>query len=328
MVLLPTGPARLDTQVRLPHGADPDGSCFGVDELLGALAAVDGRAVVFPLAEPDGYRAANDQMLAAAQTAEGRLGRVLPRRPYDGDAVGEVERALARGAAGIKLHPRAERFGLGDPAVRRILSVADERRLPVIVHAGWGIPSLGRDALELARTYPRAPLILAHAAIADLAWIWREAAGQRNLFFDTAWWNTADQLALFALLPPGQILFASDAPYGRTIAAASVVLRAALAAGLSAEQIAMVAGGQFERLLAGAEPLDLGRAPTLPAPGPLLERVHTLLVAAAARLTAGYPADEYLELARLACELPGGHPDAAVASSVRELRDRHAAYLI
>ena len=309
--------------------ADPDGSCFGVDELLGALAVVDGRAVVFSLAEPDGYRAANDRVLAAAQAAEGRLVAFCRVDPHDGDAVREVERALALGAAGIKLHPRAERFGLGDRAVRRILAVADERRLPVIVHAGRGIPSLGRDALELARAYPRAPLILAHAAIADLSWIWREAAGQRNLFFDTAWWNTADQLALFALVPPGQILFASDTPYGRTIAAASVVLRAALAAGLSAEQIAVVAGGQLERLLAGAEPLDLGPAPTLPAagPGPLLERVHTLLVAAAARLTAGYPADEYLELARLACELPAGHPDAAVAGSVRELLDRHAAYL-
>ncbi len=192
-----------------------------------------------------------------------------------------------------------------------------------------GDPVAGGDALELARGYPRVPLILANAAIADLAWIWREAAGQRNLFFDTAWWNTADQFALFALLPPGQILFASDTPYGRTIAAASVVLRAALPAGLTAEQIAMVAGGQLHRLLAGVEPLDLGPAPTLPAagPGPLLERVHTLLVAAAARLTAGYPADEYLELARLACELPADHPDADVAASVHDLLDRHAHYL-
>jgi hypothetical protein len=138
------GPTRLfDCHTHLGC-ADPDGSCFDVDELLGALAPVDGRAVV------------------------------------------------ARGAAVIELHPRAERFGLGDPAVRRMLAVADERRLPVIVHAGRGIPSLGRDALEVARAYPRAPLILAHAAIADLGWIWREAAGQRNLFFDTAWWNTAD----------------------------------------------------------------------------------------------------------------------------------------
>jgi hypothetical protein len=71
-----------------------------------------------------------------------------------------------------------------------------------------------------------------------------------------------------------------------------------------------------------------GPAPmtTTGGPGPLPERVHTLLVAAAGRLTAGHPADEYLELARLACELPADHPDAAAAASVRELLDRHAAF--
>jgi hypothetical protein len=308
--------------------ADPDGSCFELDELRGALEIVDGRAVVFPLAEPGSYGAANDRILAAAEAASGQLVPFCRVDPNNG-AVDEAERATARGAAGIKLHPRAEHFGLGDRGVRRIFAFADERRLPIIIHAGRGIRSLGRDALELARGHPRVPVILAHLAIADLAWIWQEGAGQHNLFFDTAWWNTADQLALFRLIPPGQILFASDTPYGRTVAAAVVVLRAALAAGLTPEQIGLVAGGQMERLLAGAEPLDLGPAPAAPiaSPGPLLERVHTLLVAAAARLTGGYPADEYLELARLACELPADHPDAPVAASVRELLDRHAAHL-
>ena len=98
--------------------------------------------------------------------------------------------------------------------------------------------------------------------------------------------------------------------------------------GLDDEQIASVVGGQLERLLAGAEPRDLGPAPmtSAPAPGPLLERVHTLLVAAAGRLTAGYPAEEYLELARLACELPADHRDPAAAVSAGELLDRYAAY--
>jgi hypothetical protein len=182
--------------------------------------------------------------------------------------------------------------------------------------------------LALAARYPDTPIILAHAAITDLAWIWREAAAHRNLFFDTAWWNVADQLALFSLVPPGQILFASDTPYGRTVAAAAVVLRVALAAGLSAAQIAGIAGGQLERLLAGQRPRNLGPATTTtpPAPGPLLERVHTLLVAAIARMTTGQGADEYLELARLACELPPGHADASIAASVLELLGRYERY--
>ena len=307
--------------------ADPDGSCFGAAELRAAIGLVDARAVVFPLAEPGSYRTANDRMLAAAEQAGGRLVPFCRVDPHDGP-LQEAERAVRLGAAGMKLHPRAERFGLADPEVGEIMAFADDRRLPVIVHAGRGIPSLGRDAVELARAYPHAPLILAHAAIADLAWIWHEAAGLRNLFFDTAWWNTADQLALFSLVPPGQILFASDTPYGRTVAAAAVVLRAAIAAGLDDDQLASVAGGQLERLLAGLTPRDLGPAPSTsaPAPGPLLERVHTLLVAAAGRLTAGYPADEYLELARLACALPPDHADAPAAASVRDLLDRYTAY--
>lgn len=307
--------------------ADPDGSCFGADELRDALRIVDGRAVVFPLAEPGSYRSANERVIRAAQD-DGRLVPFCRVDPADG-GLREAARAVELGAAGIKLHPRAERFGLADPAVRRVVAFADERRLPVIVHAGRGIPSLGRDALTLARQFPRAPIILAHLAISDLAWIWREAADRRNLFFDTAWWNTADQLALMTLIPPGQILFASDAPYGRTVASAAIVLRAALAVGLTREQIRAVAGGQLKRLLAGADPLYLGPAPMTPAPapGPLLERAHTLLVAAAARLTAGYPADEYLDLARMACALPAGHPHAATGASIRALLDRHAAHV-
>lgn len=33
-----------------------------------------------------------------------------------------------------------------------------------------------------------------------------------NLLFDTAWWNPADLLALFAQVPPGQILFGGGNP--------------------------------------------------------------------------------------------------------------------
>jgi uncharacterized protein len=47
-------------------GNDPDGSRCSPAELTEALALVGGRAVVFPLMEPAGYRGANDAVLAAA----------------------------------------------------------------------------------------------------------------------------------------------------------------------------------------------------------------------------------------------------------------------
>ena len=59
------------------------------------------------------------------------------------------------------------------------------------------------DAVDLAERYPARSVILAHAGICDLAWIWRDAADQPNLFFDTAWWNATDLLTLFCAGPAG-----------------------------------------------------------------------------------------------------------------------------
>ena len=85
-----------------------------------------------------------------------------------------------------------------------------------------------------------------------------------NLFIDTSWWNPADFVALFSLVPPGQILWASDYPYGQPLHAAAFQLRYALARrARAARQIRTIAGGQIERMLDGEEPADLG-----PPPGP------------------------------------------------------------
>ncbi len=165
---------------------------------------------------------------------------------------------LAAGGRGVKLHPRAERFDLRHPGVASVFAAAAEHRLPVIIHAGLGIPSLGCDALRLAERYPGTPLILAHLGVTDLAWIWRHLGHHPSLFFDTAWWNPADHLALFAHVPPGRILLGSDAPFGTPAAAAIVAIRCALQAGLTPTQIQAVTGGQLQHLLAGDDPADLG----------------------------------------------------------------------
>src|SRR5687768_16126490 len=114
---------------------DPDGFSLRADRLIEALELIDGRAVVFTLADPDGYREANDRILGECAESGGRLVpfcRVDPRA----DPVAEAERALAAGARGIKLHPRAEKFRLADPETAPVFELAAERRLPVIVHAG------------------------------------------------------------------------------------------------------------------------------------------------------------------------------------------------
>ncbi len=305
---------------------DPDGFKCAPGELTGVLEAADARAAVFPMHEPDGYPAANDAAVAAAAGSDGRLVafcRLDPRA----QPLAEAERALAAGAVGIKLHPRAESFALDSTDLESVFALAGERRLPVLVHAGRGIPALGRHAVGVLERHPGVRLILAHAGISDLAWIWRAVEGHPNLFFDTAWWSPSDLLALYALVPPRNILFASDAPYATPAFAATVNLRYAMQTGLSDEQIRLVFGGQLARIVAGEEPLDAGEPPG-GAPldhDPLLDRVYAFLIASIGQMLRGVEPAEMLALAGLACQVGDDAPQAAVCQAVLrllELRER------
>jgi predicted TIM-barrel fold metal-dependent hydrolase len=306
---------------------DPDGFGVTAEELLEALAIVNARAVVFTMHEPGGYPAANDRVIAEAEASGGRLVPFCRLDP-GADPVAEAERCLARGARGIKLHPRAERFTLDHPEVERVFALAGERRLPILVHAGRGIPALGRHAYELTGRFPGVRLILAHAGVSDLAWLWRHADERPNLLYDTSWWTAADLLALFSLVPPGRILLASDAPYGTPAVGFLLGMRSALQAGLGREQVECVAARQLERVLAGDDLIDAGPPPGPPATAPdlLLERVHTFLLTATSRMLTGKGGEEYLGLARLACDVGEDAPQAPVARSVAALLERLERY--
>src|SRR4051794_5200619 len=237
--------------------------------------------------EPDGYPPANDRVLAEAAASDGVLVPFCRLDPRVGGAAAaaEAERCLDAGARGIKLHPRAEQFRLEEPETEPIFAVAHERGVPVLVHAGRGIPALGSDALDLAGRYPGARIILAHAAVCDLAWIWRHAADHPNLFFDSAWWNAQDMLTLFSLVPPGQILWGSDAPYGTPLQSQITAFRCALQSGVPVDAIPSIGGAQMARLVAGEEPLYLGPAPGGGMPGDLLlSRVSSYLQTSAGRM--------------------------------------------
>jgi hypothetical protein len=302
---------------------DPDGMRQSPDELLAALELAHARGCfVFPMHEPDGYPAANDAVLAAARDSGGLLVSFCRVNPHE-DALAEAERCLDAGARGIKLHPRAEEFTMDHPVARELVALANERSLPVLIHAGRGIPALGLHTVQLAEEFPNARLILAHAGICDLSWIWRVAPDHPNLLFDTAWWMPADLLTLFSLVPPGQILFASDAPYGTTALAAAFMLRTAMQTGLSGDQIRSVASGQALRIAAG-EPLEPCGPPIGErerAPHTLLDRVSEFLLVGTIATMRGVDGTEMLALARLACDVPDEVDDAPVFAAIRSLLD-------
>lgn len=282
-------------------GVDVDGTTRTAAEHLDALAAIGGRSAIFPLCVTEGYEAENQRVVAECESSAGVLvpfARLDPRANGAADA----EAALAAGAKGFKLHPRAEDFRLEHPNVDAITSVAARARAPVLIHAGAGVGSLGSPIVELAERHRGCALILAHAAVSDLVWLGPVAAEHPNVFFDTSWWNPSDLLALFALVPPGQILFGSDEPYMDLKLMLAISLRCARFAGLDDDAQRLVFGGQAEALLAGRDPLDAGPAPGLAgeARTPLEERLVVLLAGAGGAMLGGGDPSRMLELAGVA----------------------------
>jgi uncharacterized protein len=301
---------------------DPDGVKGTPEEILQGLQdAGHARAMLFAMHEPDGYTGPNDAVLAACAASGGRLMglcRVDPKAP---DALDEARRCLAAGAVGIKLHPRSDAFGLPHPVVDELVALAAADRRVVLFHAGRGIPNLGADAAHLAREHPGARIILAHAGISDLGLLRDAAAELPNLLFDTSWWEIGDMLDLLTSVPPGRVVYASDMPYGHGLQASFILRRAARQAGWSEEQIAVAAGAQLERVVAGEELIDLGPALGTAALGPRSPRLERVVCHTAAALMLafreGEPA-EALALARLGCQhLPGDEHAELLAAADR-----------
>jgi hypothetical protein len=301
---------------------DPRGFSATADQLLDALALADARAAVFPLKEPGGYAEANLAVARLSAENPDRLVSFARLDPAD-EPLRQARDALAAGASGLKLHLTGEDFAVDDKRLEAVYAVADERQLPVIVHAGPELETLGESVLALLERHRGLRMILAHGALPDLAWLWREAPSYPNLFFDTSWWGASATLALFALVPPGRVLCGSDLPYCTPLSATMTALRCGAHAGLSGAQLASVVGGQFARLVQGEDPLDLG-----PPAGEaglqvsiLLERVFVTLTSAIEPLQRGEDAAQPLRIARQACRVPEDHPDAPVLRCVAALLD-------
>jgi uncharacterized protein len=254
--LLP-GADIFDAHVHL--GNDIDGMRGSYDELekLQSKYGIT-RSFMFCLDEPDrepGFQKANDRTLAHAARSDGRL---IPfvRLDLSSDPIEEAVRVLDAGARGIKLHPRAQRFLLTDDRLAPIFELAAERRVPILIHGGRGLPPISDALSRLVDANEGAQLIIAHAGIADLGALADRFAGHPGVFWDTSVWSPIDLLDFFHRVGAEQVLFASDYPYGQQPASLLIVLRTAALAGLDQDDLRNVLSGNAERIAAGEPPLE------------------------------------------------------------------------
>ncbi len=261
---LPAEAVLFDAHTHL--GNDIDGMQGRPEELLALFDRIGiSGSFTFCLDEPDrepAFSAANDRTLAYAAEHPGRIVPFV-RLDLTDRPVAEAERCLDRGARGIKLHPRAQKFSVGDGRLDPVFALAVERDVPILIHGGRGLPPIGDHLAALVDRYADVRLIIAHAGIADLGGMAAHFGGVPGVFFDTSVWSTIDLLDLMRQVAPQQVLFATDYPYGRLPNALVLALRAARLANFDETELRGMLG-ESALAIAHGTPLPALTAPKGP----------------------------------------------------------------
>ena len=255
--LMPADAEIFDAHVHLGHDIDGQTGVYEELERINETTGVS-KCFMFCMDEPDrhpAFRAPNDRTLEYAKQSEGRL---IPfvRLDLTESPIEEAERCLDLGARGIKLHPRAQRFLLNDERLAPVFAIAAERRVPILIHGGRGLPPIADNLARLVEGYPDAMLIIAHAGIADLTGLAGRFGGRAGVYFDTSVWSAVDLLTFFHLVAPEQVLYASDYPYGRPPSSLLIAIRTARVAGFDDDQIRDMLAGSATRIAAGEPPKE------------------------------------------------------------------------
>jgi uncharacterized protein len=107
---------------------------------------------------------ANEEVFEAMRAFPGRIEGYVRLWPSGSDEVRrETERWLARGFTGVKLH-NSMGFAYTDPAYEPALAMADEHRMPVLLHT-WAKPEELEQVTALAARYRHARFLLGHAGV-------------------------------------------------------------------------------------------------------------------------------------------------------------------
>ncbi|HEY7932672.1 MAG TPA: amidohydrolase family protein [Solirubrobacteraceae bacterium] len=235
-------------------GLDEDGRSLDLPTLLSQLDDAGARrACVFPLHDPErqpAYRIPNDRVLGWAAESDGRLVPFCRLDPAE-EPIAEGERALAAGARGIKLHPRAQAFGFDGEGLEQIFALASSAGVPILIHAGRGLPPIADGLADLALRYPEVVLILAHGAICDQGILTSRLADHPGVLYDISCFFPLDVVELLARVPAERIVFASDPPYGRTATTLYMALRVAAHANLEESATRAILGETMASLIDG-----------------------------------------------------------------------------
>ena len=143
--------------------------------------------------------------------------------PRDPDRLRKLERYMAAGCLGLKLHPIVQNLPLTDPAWFEMVEALSPYRKPVLIHSGqatYYIPHFRRTAYGDARTFtkliaafPEQPFILAHHNLGEPEVVWALAKQYANVYADSSFQPAAVIRRAFSEMGEDRVLYASDFPF-------------------------------------------------------------------------------------------------------------------
>ena len=130
----------------------------------------------------------NHFILSAKETMGDRMIPFAAMHPFTDDVQGAVDKIVAQGFRGIKIHPDMQKFVVDDPAVAPMME-AIAGRLPLLIHCGDNRYDFDgpQRIINLHANFPKLQIICAHFG----GWgEWDRALellpGQEGLLFDTS----------------------------------------------------------------------------------------------------------------------------------------------
>jgi len=190
------------------------------------------RSVLLPIDFPVWSRN-SEQWLKVAKNHQPRFVGFGSVHPYQPHLEARLDRLVAMGARGVKVHPAVQMVPPEDKRAMRLYHLCGQRRLPVLFHCGpVDIESAAGRRMSQVHRYekalaenPETTFVLGHSGALQM----REALafGRRypNTYFEIASQSISGVRQLCAEAPPGRLLFGTDWPfYHQAIGLAKVFL--------------------------------------------------------------------------------------------------------
>jgi uncharacterized protein len=153
--------------------------------------------------------------------------------PYARNVEGKLDKQVAMGAKGIKIHPAVQLIRADNPRAMRLYKLCGQRKLPVLFHCGpVGIePKMGR-ALSQVIYYekpiaenPEATFVLGHSGALQMEQALDYAKRYPNVFLETSGQSLTNVRRILDEADHDRVMYGTDWPfYHQALALAKVLI--------------------------------------------------------------------------------------------------------